>query len=67
MPAVARRRGVHASRKSGHLSGSHDAYPSYVVWKDLVKIYDHQQAGPWLLGARKIAEPNNDVNVSKDF
>jgi hypothetical protein len=56
-----------ASRKGGHLSGSNVAYPSYAVWKDLVKIYEHQQAVPWLLGARKLAKPNNDVNVSKDF
>jgi hypothetical protein len=50
-----------ANKGKGHLSGRHDGYPSYEVWKNDVKIYDYQQGSlPELFGS-------GDVTVDKDF
>jgi RHS repeat-associated protein len=50
-----------ANEGKGHLSGRHDGYPSYEVWKNDVKIYDYQQGGlRELFGS-------GDVTVDKNF
>jgi hypothetical protein len=50
-----------ANKVKGHLSGSHDGYPSYEVWKDGVKIYDYQQ------GTLRQLWGSGDVTVDKGF
>jgi RHS repeat-associated protein len=51
------------NKGKGHLSGTHDGYPSYEVYKDTTKIYDYQEG--WM--AELATANDGDVRVDKDF
>ena len=51
-----------ANKGKGHLSGLHDGYPSYEVYKDRMKIYDHPEG--WI---GELAGDEGDVKVDKRF